>query len=89
MTLDDDNKPVMTPGLTYAKLFMTQNLVLEAAADGAQYAINVVKDTDLGAGYLHFAANGRKNVLDVNPAGQSAELRWLCGGCRGAGECET
>lgn len=72
VTLDDDNKPVVTPGLTYAKLFMTQNLVLEAAADGAQYAINVVKDTDMGAGYLHFAANGRKNVtFDVNPAGSN------------------
>ena len=72
VTLDDDNKPVVTSGPTYAKLFMTQNLVLEAAADGAQYAINVVKDTDLGAGYLHFAANGRKNVtFDVNPAGSN------------------
>lgn len=72
VTLDDDNKPVVTSGLTYAKLFMTQNLVLEAAADGAQYAINVAEDIDLGAGYLHFAANGRKNVtFDVNPAGSN------------------
>ncbi len=64
-----DKNVVAATGLTYAKLFQTQNLVFEAAADGAQYAINVVKDTDLGAGYLHFAANGRKNVtFDVNPA---------------------
>lgn len=72
VTLDKDNNPVVTQGLTYAKLFMTQNLVLEAAADGAQYTINVVKDTDLGAGYLHFAANGRKNVtFNVNPGGSN------------------
>jgi len=62
VTLDDDNKPVVTEGLTYAKLFKTQNLVLEAAADGASYQVEVTKDTDLGAGYLHFAANGKKNV---------------------------
>lgn len=62
VTLDDDNKPVVTEGLTYAKLFKTQNLVLEAAADGASYQVEVTEDTDLGAGYLHFAANGKKNV---------------------------
>ena len=62
VTLDKDSKPVVTEGLTYAKLFKTQNLVLEAAADGASYQVEVTKDTDLGAGYLHFAANGKKNV---------------------------
>ena len=72
VTLDKDNNPVVTQGLTYAKLFMTQNLVLEAAADGATYGIDVTSDTDLGAGYLHFAANGKKNVtFDVNPAGSN------------------
>ncbi len=49
-------------GVTYAKLFLTQNLVFEAAEDDATYGISVTKDTDLGAGYLHFAANGHKNV---------------------------
>ncbi len=62
VTLDKDNKPVVTEGLTYAKLFKTQNLVLEAAIDGAKYQVEVTQDTDLGAGYLHFAANGKKNV---------------------------
>ncbi len=72
VTLDDDNNPVVNQGLTYAKLFLTQNLVLEAAADNAKYSVNVAKDTDLGAGYLHFAANGKKNVtFEVKPAGSN------------------
>lgn len=63
---------VAANGLTYAELYRTQNLVLESAADNAVYTINVAEDTDLGAGYLHFAANGRKNVtFDVNPAGSN------------------
>lgn len=65
-----DKNVVAATGLTYSKLFQTQNLVFESAADNAAYTINVTEDTDLGAGYLHFAANGRKNVtFDVNPAG--------------------
>ncbi len=65
-----DKNVVAATGLTYAKLFQTQNLVFEAAADNASYTINVTKDTDLGAGYLHFAANGKKNVsFNVAPAG--------------------
>ncbi|MBR6575595.1 MAG: hypothetical protein IKK73_00535, partial [Akkermansia sp.] len=67
-----DKNVVAATGLTYSKLFQMQNLVFEAAADNASYTINVTKDTDLGTGYLHFAANGRKNVtFDVNPAGSN------------------
>lgn len=58
----EDKKPQVMEGVTYAKLFLSQNLVFEAAADRASYSISVTKDTDLGAGYLHFAANGHKNV---------------------------
>lgn len=57
-----DKNLVAATGLTYSKLFQTQNLVFESAADNAVYSINVTRDTDLGAGYLHFAANGKKNV---------------------------
>lgn len=67
-----DKNVVAATGLTYAKLFQTQNLVFEAAADNASYTINVTKDTDLGTGYLHFAANGKKNVsFNVAPAGSN------------------
>lgn len=58
----EDKKPLEMEGVTYAKLFLSQNLVFEAAEDRASYSISVTKDTDLGAGYLHFAANGHKNV---------------------------
>lgn len=67
-----DKNVVAATGLTYAKLFQTQNLVFEAAADNASYTINVTKDTDLGTGYLHFAANGKKNVsFNVAPVGSN------------------
>ena len=42
--------------LTYAELYMTQNLVFEGAVNQARYTINVTKDTDLGVGYLQFSA---------------------------------
>ncbi len=57
-----DKDKVAATGVTYAKLFLTQNLVFDAAKDDATYGISVTADTDLGAGYLHFAANGHKNV---------------------------
>ncbi len=57
-----DKEAQAATGVTYAKLFLTQNLVFEAAEDDATYGISVTEDTDLGAGYLHFAANGHKNV---------------------------
>ncbi len=57
-----DKNKVAAEGVTYAKLFLTQNLVFEAAKDDATYGISVTADTDLGAGYLHFAANGHNNV---------------------------
>ena len=57
-----DKEAQAATGVTYAKLFLTQNLVFEAAKDDATYGISVTEDTDLGAGYLHFAANGHKNV---------------------------
>ena len=67
-----DKNVVAATGLTYSKLFQTQNLVFESAADNAVYSINVTRDTDLGAGYLHFAANGKKNVsFNVAPAGSN------------------
>lgn len=49
-------------GVTYAKLYLTQNLVFDAAKNDAAYAVNVTADTDLGAGYLHFSANGHTGV---------------------------
>ncbi len=60
---DDDKKdPVIATGVTYAKLYQTQNVVMEAAEDGKTYDVYVDADTDLGVGYLHFAANGHKEV---------------------------
>ena len=59
---DDKKEPVIATGVTYAKLYRTQNVVLEAAADKANYIVQVDADTDLGIGYLHFAANGHKEV---------------------------
>ncbi len=67
-----DKEAQAATGVTYAKLFLTQNLVFEAAKDDATYGISVTADTDLGAGYLHFAANGKKNVtFDVTPGGSN------------------
>lgn len=72
VTFDDDDKAVIQKGITYAKLYQTQNLVLLAARDGASYYVNVTKDTDLGLGYMHFAANGHKDVVfNVTPAGSN------------------
>ncbi|MBR2126199.1 MAG: PEP-CTERM sorting domain-containing protein [Akkermansia sp.] len=68
VTFDDDDKAVIEKGITYAKLYRTQNLVLLAAADKATYNVNVTMDTDLGLGYMHFAANGHKDVVfNVDP----------------------
>lgn len=62
---------VAETGLTYAALFQTQNLVFEAAAPQARYAIKVTEDTDLGAGYLRFASQGNQNVrFDLSSAGK-------------------
>lgn len=67
-----DKEAQAATGVTYAKLFLSQNLVFEAAKDDATYGISVTADTDLGAGYLHFAANGKKNVtFDVTPGGSN------------------
>ncbi len=57
-----DKEKVPAEGVTYSRLYMTQNLVFEAAEDNAVYTINVTEDTDLGVGYLQFAANGKKQV---------------------------
>ena len=63
---------VIAEGVTYAKLYQTQNVVFEAADDGAEYTIDVRKDTDLGIGYLQFAANGHKDVVyQVKSAGNN------------------
>lgn len=58
-----DKNPVLATGITHAELFQTQNLVFDAAASNATYAINVTADTDLGVGYLHFAAEKVENVV--------------------------
>ncbi len=72
VTFDDDDNAVIQEGITYAKLYMTQNLVLLAAGDGAPYDVKVTADTDLGLGYMHFAANGHKDVVfNVTPAGSN------------------
>ena len=74
VVLDKANNPVVMVDscLTYSELYRTQNLVLEAHKDDITYSINVVRDTDLGVGYLHFAANGHKNVkFDVKQAGSN------------------
>lgn len=63
VTIDKDKNPVIASGITYAKLYMTQNLVLLAAVDGATYNVKVTENTDLGVGYMHFAANGYKDVV--------------------------
>lgn len=54
---------VAATGITYAELYQTQNLVFDAAASNATYGINVTADTDLGVGYLHFAADKVENVV--------------------------
>ncbi len=59
----EGKEKVVAEGITWAKLFQTQNLVFEAAADKAAYYVKVTRDTDLGAGCLHFAANGKKDVV--------------------------
>ncbi len=58
-----DKNVVPATGLTYASLYQTQNVVFEASADAAKYNVYVDADTDLGIGYLHFAANGHKDVV--------------------------
>lgn len=58
-----DKVNIPATGITYAELYRTQNLVFDAAADNAAYAINVTADTDLGIGYLHFAADKVGNVV--------------------------
>ncbi|MBR5330879.1 MAG: hypothetical protein IKV13_05245 [Akkermansia sp.] len=65
---------VAATGPTYARLFLTQNLVLEAATDNVDYGISVTEDTDLGAGYVHFAANGQKNVRFNVSAAEGKQL---------------
>lgn len=68
----DEKNKVVAEGITWAKLFQTQNLVFEAASDEVTYTINVSGDTDLGAGCLHFAANGKKDVVfEVVPTGSN------------------
>lgn len=72
VTFGDDDKPVIEKGITYAKLYLTQNLVLLAADDKFTYNVDVTRDTDLGLGYMHFAANGHKEVVfNVNSAGSN------------------
>lgn len=58
----ENKEAVINKGLTFAQLFLTQNLVLNAAKEGATYSLQVTEDTDLGAGYIHFAAEKLSNV---------------------------
>ncbi len=65
-----DKVDQLADGLTYAMLYQTQNLVFEAQEDNAEYDIKVTQDTDLGVGYLHFAAEKLSGVqFYVEPAG--------------------
>ncbi|MBQ2379327.1 MAG: hypothetical protein II295_02940 [Akkermansia sp.] len=58
----ENKEAVINKGLTFAQLFLTQNLVLHSAKTGAKYSIEVAEDTDLGAGYIHFAAEKLSDV---------------------------
>ena len=58
-----DKEGKVTEGLTYAELYLTQNLVFKAAKNDATYNLNVTENTDLGIGYLHLA----------NPTGQDGK----------------
>ena len=60
---NEDKEAVIREDLTYAQLYQTQNVVFEAAKSGEVYNIYVDEDTDLGVGYVHFAANGHKDVV--------------------------
>lgn len=70
-----ENKEVKpNPGLTYAQLFLTQNLVLNAAAQGSSYDIQIADDTDLGAGYVRFAAEKLSDVRYTLSSPSGAQL---------------
>lgn len=58
-----DKVNVQASGLSYSELYQTQNVVFDAAADNATYNVYVDADTDLGLGYLQFAANDHKDVV--------------------------
>ena len=60
--VDGDKNVNVATGLTYAKLYQTQNLVFESDTDNASYAIKVTKDTDMGVGYLHFTSDKARGV---------------------------
>lgn len=58
----ENKESVVNTGLTYAELYQTQNLVFDSAKSGDKYTIQVNEDTDLGLGYLHFAAENVSGV---------------------------
>ncbi len=58
-----DKEHVPADGLTYAKLYTTQNLVFGAEKDNETYTIKVDADTDLGVGYVRFAAEKCSGVV--------------------------
>lgn len=58
-----DKDHVPAEGLTYAKLYTTQNLVFGAEKDNETYTIKVDADTDLGVGYVRFAAEKCSGVV--------------------------
>lgn len=70
-----DKKEVRAnPGLSVAQLFLTRNLVLHAAKDGAHYTVELTADTDMGAGYLHFAAEKCRDVRYSLGSADGAQL---------------
>ncbi len=68
----ENKTPTINPGLTYAKLFLTQNLVLRAETSDTHYTVKVAENIDLGAGYLHLMADKCENVVcTINAAKQA------------------
>lgn len=58
----ENKEATANPGLTYAELFLTQNLVLQATESGKEHTVEVAEDIDLGAGYLHLATEKCEGV---------------------------
>lgn len=52
-----DKEATIAGGVTYAKLFHTQNLRLWPLKQNAVHAVEATETVDLGVGYLHFAAD--------------------------------
>ena len=58
-----DKEHVPADGLTYARLYTTQNLVFKAEKDNETYSVKVNADTDLGVGYVRFTAEKCSGIV--------------------------